>query len=871
MSNVRLIPPRTKEATRFIGKLTFKDLCVTLIFWLLMFFVIASTLPFVWKAIVFSFILVVWIVSIQTINFRKGYQFVSGWFVYFLKVKKIEKTPLVDLTNIKFDDYVRVGSRLSAIIEINGIDFEILSQRKQTDKVRRLSQVIRGIKNGSIVKLETPIDFSAYIAQSKKKQERLAAEMMNDTEDNTDMYTQRIDILSNSIDYLDYRQNMDKVMAEAFYLIIHDYTETNLATVVQNCMTTLQDMGLMPKKLSGDELLLFYKRYFDCADQEELCIPKIKEKWNKITLNGEDKKILAVGEYPFFVSDGWGWEIFSIPGTKVVYNFSNSPKKNIYKNIDRTVAELESQYADRKAGVSDRTDVENKIRALNHLVDQLKLDKEQLHQVGLYIICDSDKQKEVEEVFKESVGIINDDLYFRQLDAYISMLPYLPMPEKTPFEVKEMQTSTFAACFPFVSKLFLDVEGSYLGAGRYPIFFDLFVSWKQLDRKRTNSNMSVLGKSGNGKTYFVKKLLMQQACEGTKIFILDPENEYDWLCKQLHGNWIDVGGVSHGIINPMQVFPSLKPDEDEDNQDAAWGQVSIHRQFLEEFFHTVLPDMDKDCKPFLNKIIAQAYSRKKIYDTTNLENLKTTDFPILQDLYDIAQDLLKDKSKMDEWERLCYYKLLNYLADFAEGGLHSKLWNGHTTLALSNNFSVLNFQSLMANHNYTVANGQMLLIMRYLNQEVIRNKEYNDKHTTPRNILIAVDEAHAFINKEFPVALRFMAQMSKRIRKYGGSLIVPTQNIDDFIGTSEQTRALASAVINNCQYSVVFGLNPDDINKVIDLYKDFNGGLTQTEVDFLTEADQGMALFIIDSNTRFKAHVHLYHGEEKFIIKPKIE
>ena len=48
---------------------------------------------------------------------------------------------------------------------------------------------------------------------------------------------------------------------------------------------------------------------------------------------------------------------------------------------------------------------------------------------------------------------------------------------------------------------------------------------------------------------------------------------------------------------------------------------------------------------------------------------------------------------------------------------------------------MFNFQSLLANNAGNVANAQMLLVMRWLNNEVINNKDYNAKYKTKRKII----------------------------------------------------------------------------------------------------------------------------------------
>ena len=97
-------------------------------------------------------------------------------------------------------------------------------------------------------------------------------------------------------------------------------------------------------------------------------------------------------------------------------------------------------------------------------------------------------------------------------------------------------------------------------------------------------------------------------------------------------------------------------------------------------------------------------------------------------------------------------------------------------------------------------------------------------------------------------------------------MIVATQNIADFVGVSDSMRAMATAVINSCQYSMIFGLLANDINSIRELYANYNGGLTAQEVDFIGHARQGDALLIVDTNTRIPLHVELYANEEKYIL-----
>ena len=142
----------------------------------------------------------------------------------------------------------------------------------------------------------------------------------------------------------------------------------------------------------------------------------------------------------------------------------------------------------------------------------------------------------------------------------------------------------------------------------------------------------------------------------------------------------------------------------------------------------------------------------------------------------------------------------------------------------------------------------MLLVFRYLNNEIINNKDFNKKYRKNRKIIVAVDEAHIFINPKYPIALDFMAQMAKRIRKYGGMQIIITQNIADFVGT-EEIRRQSTAVINACQYSVIFSLAPADMADLVTLYEKA-GGINEEEQNSIVTAGVGQAFLITGPSSR---------------------
>ncbi|MCQ2399998.1 MAG: hypothetical protein MJ072_05790, partial [Clostridia bacterium] len=183
---------------------------------------------------------------------------------------------------------------------------------------------------------------------------------------------------------------------------------------------------------------------------------------------------------------------------------------------------------------------------------------------------------------------------------------------------------------------------------------------------------------------------------------------------------------------------------------------------------------------------------------------------------------------------------------FAGRGRNANLWDGKSTLTVKENFTVFNFQSLLANKNGVIANAQMLMVLKWLDNEIIKNRDFNLKHGTNRKIVVAIDEAHVCIDPKYPVALDFMYQLAKRIRKYNGMQIVITQNIKDFVGSEDIIRK-STAIINACQYSFIFALAPNDMDDLCKLY-DKAGQINEVEQDQIVNNERGHA-FIITSPT----------------------
>ncbi len=513
-------------------------------------------------------------------------------------------------------------------------------------------------------------------------------------------------------------------------------------------------------------------------------------------------------------------------------------------------------------------------------MSDLKVGNEDLYDVRVHIMCQEAMKKDVRTTLKQN-GFKYSEMFGRQVDAFIST--NLSKLDTVTEASRNIQTTSVAAMFPFISNTLQDEKGFYLGNNGAPVFVDFFVNSDKenpLHNERVNANMIVIGKSGSGKSYATSTLLANLAADNTRIFILDPEKEYDALTRNLKGKYIDVGSSVHGILNPFHVMTTLSDEVDEDieltgdeteeeleaielqrlqNAQKSTDSYNQHLQFLEEYFRIIFEGMNGDAFEILNSLVVEIYNNKGIDANTDLSKLKPEDYPIFDDLYNLI--LKKSAESDDAYIKRNLQILQAYVQKFATGGRNSRLWNGPTSIETDENFVCFNFQSLISNRNRTVASAQMLLVFKYLDNEILKNKDFNKKYKTQRKIVVAVDEAHLFINPKYPVALDFMAQMAKRIRKYMGMQIIITQNIKDFVGSADIERQ-ASAIINASQYSMIFSLAPNDISDLVNLYRNA-GEINKGEQDTIVTAERGCCFFIASPYSRTTFYVRANDAVKK--------
>ncbi len=856
---MRLIPKKSRVNPTIWLNFTLFDVVMMFLLMVVAFFIGMSNFKYKW-AVLLGYVGI----SIM-LFFPSGDERAYNDIVYMLRYassrkkfvknnKRCDVSKLIPFTSIEPVGIINYEDYFGAVLSVNSIEFALLDEFEQNRRISAFATSLNSLGEMTtiqIVKIDRPINYDDVGANVYDNLETARAF-------GTDKA--KIAILESRLSQIDAMNNVEKQYRPYYYIVIYENNKDLLLRQVDVMRAGLDRAGLSAEMLQAQDVAVFFKycysRNFDEREIENVSIEdyadyvkpdKMKFTSSACVCDDIYTFTCAISDYPLMVGNAWGAGIFNIDNTKVVLTIRPVEKGKAVKRIDRAVVELGTRRGSGK--ISEAITKETHIQTMGNLAQSLQNENELLFDCTI-TVTGFNHTKETNAAFKKELrrqimadGFKVNMLHGRQFDGFSTAT----ISRKTGLRGLErgINSESLAAVFPFVFTSIIEPKGFTIGYEYYPVILDV---WKRDNRQYINSNIMVLGKSGSGKSFFTKTLLSLVYSENSRIFILDPENEYLTLCRNVGGRFIDVGNATEGRINPLHVYQILTDDGTPAEPEVVFA---AHLQFLESFFKITLSGITSDSLEELNNILTKVYSSKGISEHTNCINLKSEDYPTFDDLYNVVcNELQQEKlpSRVANLERV-----KTYVAKFATGGRFATLWNGPSTLMSDERLIVFNFQSLFGAKNNIVANAQMLVIMRYLDQQIINIREMNRVADNPIHPFVVLDEGYNFIDAEYPVALDFVFLWYKRIRKYNGSIMFLTQNLSDIMGNVSVVQK-TTAIINNAQYSFIFSLAPADLEILTELYRNA-GAINDTERSQIANAGNGECFAICSPKERTSFHV----------------
>ena len=423
--------------------------------------------------------------------------------------------------------------------------------------------------------------------------------------------------------------------------------------------------------------------------------------------------------------------------------------------------------------MNETIEAEGNLQDVIELLANLRKNKEPLLHCSVFLEMKAkslDALKELQsdismELTRSKISV--DRLTLRQKEGFLSALPTGYNQFGTQFE-RVLPASSVANLYPFNFSGKTDPHGLYIGRDKYGT--NILVDFDRRAEDKTTSNILILGNSGQGKSYLLKLLLTNIRESGKRVICLDPECEYEELSEALGGCYIDFLSGEY-TINPLEPKAWTDgPEELDLTAPEAFKKVtrlSQHIAFLKDFFRAY-KDFNDVQLDTIEILLTKLYARFGITDATDYSTKHPTDFPIMEDFYKLCEEEFYGYDKQRK-----YLYTEETLQEVCLGihsmcvGAESKYFNGHTNITDSN-FLVFGVKGLM-DTNKRLKDAMLFNILSFMSNELLGKG----------NTAASIDELYLFLTNM--TAIEYIRNAMKRVRKKDSSIILASQNIEDFL------------------------------------------------------------------------------------------
>ena len=368
-----------------------------------------------------------------------------------------------------------------------------------------------------------------------------------------------------------------------------------------------------------------------------------------------------------------------------------------------------------------------------------------------------------------------------------TLLEYLPLnhiEERREFLKKDstLFDANIASLIPFIGAVYGTKTPAtiYLDRKFNISFYDLFDS-------KTNYNAVKVATSGGGKSFSEGDFHVQHLSMGRVIRVIDIGWSYKTLCEAIGGEYIELSEDKKPCFNP---FTNVITDESgnihEDEMESLVPLIGILAGI--DVSYQIATEQDNVFARFASAItmaISQAWKKhgrkmgvKEVAD--ELKNMEdTTGERIPQKLYEALKPFAYEPNK-------------------------ARYFNGTNNINYSLDYVVLEMEQVEQKDVRLKGAILLSLIQKILNEFFLAEIK-GDR----RKKILVIDEAWSLLADM--AAAKFMEAAARRFRKYGCSLVVITQGIDDLF-KSPTTQAIYA----NAAHLILLRQKPEILQKVLE-------------------------------------------------------
>jgi hypothetical protein len=351
-----------------------------------------------------------------------------------------------------------------------------------------------------------------------------------------------------------------------------------------------------------------------------------------------------------------------------------------------------------------------------------------------------------------------------------------PRAEEAP-GAKLVDSAAAATCLPLTETVCDDPAGYRLGVTRrsgVPVSVDVFDS-----SLHSNANLAVFASSGHGKSFTIGALVLEAATRGVGSLIVDPEGEYQRLMHAAGGQYLRLGSAGSGALNVFDAAPS------------AAEAIPVAVDLVNVLCGSVLGEVERArVDAALHDAVAAAAAGGGV--------------PLLGDCVTALGHTAPRAATV--LRRVC-------------AGPLAAIFNRPSDIDLDSELCAISLRDLP--HEFVPA--ATLLIAQWLWTRV--RSQRRRRH-------IVLDEVGALC--VHPPLRDLLVQLARRCRKYGASLVVATQNVEDLLRSEE-----GSVVATNCATVLLGGHRPAEAAQMERAF-----GLTDSQRRFVEHAPRGEFLLL---------------------------
>ena len=470
-------------------------------------------------------------------------------------------------------------------------------------------------------------------------------------------------------------------------------------------------------------------------------------------------------------------------------------------------------------------EAESNLRDVAELVHKMHREHEPLLHCAVYLEMTADSAEHLRQlqtdVLTELVRCkLNvDKLLLRQKQGFYCASPVGYNALGREFE-RVLPAGSVANLYPFNYSGKTDPNGFYIGKDKYGS--NIVVDFDRRDSDKTSANILILGNSGQGKSYLMKLLICNLLEAGKSVVSLDAEHELEELCGKLGGCFVDLMG-GEKRINVLEVRCWNEDTEADESAPEAFRKSTLlarHISFLKDFFRAYKDFSDPQLDT-IEIMLSKMYRKWGISEETDFRQLKPGDYPVLSDLYALINNELVNYRNGSLYTRELLQEVLLGLHSLCVGA-DAPFFNGHTNIS-DDRFLVFGVGSVLTAAK-SLRNALLFNVLAYM----------SDRLLTAGNTVAALDELYLWLSN--PVAIEYIRNCLKRVRKRDSALMMASQNLEDFDqeGVREMTKPLFAIPPHQ------FLFNPGSIGRRF--YMDMLQ-LDEAEFELIRRARRGECLF----------------------------